>query len=143
MGHFLTSKLGPFSDLRTWAVFGPARTTFQGSACAELSKVRVTLETLIGNVTLLFLSHYDSTSHMQFLALTHERMARHAMTLTRVLVTAERRMKHATYASVLQSRRGDHGPRTQPCWSCANCIQCASNACDRSDMVMLVSNIDV
>ena len=67
LGHFLTSELSPFSDLKTWAVFGRARTTFRGHACPELSKVRVTLETLIDNVTLLFLSHYDSTSHMQFL----------------------------------------------------------------------------
>ena len=66
LGHFLTSKLGPFSDLRTWAVFGSARTTFQGSTCAELSKVRVTLETLIDNVAILFISYYDSTSHTQF-----------------------------------------------------------------------------
>ena len=66
LGHFLASKLGPFSDLRTWAVFGSARTTFQGSTCAELSKVRVTLETLIDNVAILFISYYDSTSHTQF-----------------------------------------------------------------------------
>ena len=54
-----------------------------------MSKVRVTLETLIGNVTLLFLSNYDSISHMQFRAVTHERMVRHAMALTRVLVSVE------------------------------------------------------
>ena len=84
---------------------------------------------------------------MQFLAPTHERMVRHAMALTRVLVSVElltrSRMTHATYASVLQSRRSDHGPRTQPCWSCANYIQCASNVGDRSDMVTIVANIDV
>ena len=64
--HFLASQLGPFSDLRTWAVFGRARTTFRGHACPELSKVRVALETLIGNVPILFISYYDSTSHTQF-----------------------------------------------------------------------------
>ena len=66
LNNFLASKLGPFSDLRTWAVFGSARTTFQGSTCAELSKVCVTLETLIDNVAILFISYYDSTSHTQF-----------------------------------------------------------------------------
>ena len=60
------SVLGPDSGPRTEAVFGSARTTFQGSTCAELSKVRVTLETLIDNVAILFISYYDSTSHTQF-----------------------------------------------------------------------------
>jgi hypothetical protein len=64
--HFLTSQLGPFSDLRTWAVFGRALTTFREHACPELSKVRVALETLIDNVPILFISYYDSTSHTQF-----------------------------------------------------------------------------
>ena len=66
LGHFLDQELGPDSGPRTEAVFGSARTTFQGSTCAELSKVRVTLETLIDNVAILFISYYDSTSHTQF-----------------------------------------------------------------------------
>ena len=84
---------------------------------------------------------------MQFPALTHERMVRYAMALTRVLgsvkLLTRSRMAHATYASVLQFRRSDHGRRTQPCWSCAKYIQCASNVVDRSDMVTIVANIDV
>ena len=64
--QILDQELGPDSGPRTEAVFGSARTTFQGSTCAELSKVCVTLETLIDNVAILFISYYDSTSHTQF-----------------------------------------------------------------------------